>query len=353
MWPIKRAEELTQKVRSIFSKACINYTFIPSDETAFINYFSKRAINELHESSPEGFKYIPHEEGTTNIDIAIISCHGSDLSENIWALRLIHGQNVIVASWLWDNHLGMVNNLKTSAASDFVFPSHQYISNYLTGPSSCVFKHVPSCTAQWARGEAIELFGNSSIHSRRGRLLANYVNYPWAWRSSLLKDLQSLAPEVEVRLLPADDRREYFDQSSANRFATWLSNKATLILPIERDLSTRVFDALLAGQVLVVPEIIEDFDGVIDRQTQDDLGIIRLNNFEVASIRKAACLAEEIFDNQSEAGAFRRHSYALNNHMLENRINLILSNLKKIATSGSEIVFNGNLGVQPGPRSMS
>ena len=118
--------------------------------------------------------------------------------------------------------------------------------------------------------------------------MANYVNYPWAWRSSILKDLQSLAPEIEVQLLSADDRRQYFDKSSTNRFKTWLGSKSSLILPIDRDLSTRVFDGLLAGQVLVVPEFIEDFDRVIDRKTQEALGIIRIDSLEIDAIRKSA-----------------------------------------------------------------
>jgi hypothetical protein len=348
MWPIKRGEELNQMLNRTFAKPSIRYTFIPSDETSFIGYFSAGVLNELGENPPEQFEYVPYDRGHDDIDIIIISCHGSDLSENLWALRLTQGNDFILVSWLWDNHLGMIDNLRTAVASDFVFPSHQYQSTYLSCPASCLHEHIPSCTAQWTRSEAIDLFGQSDIHSRSGKLLANYVNYPWAWRSSILKDLQSLAPEVEVQLLPADDRRQYFDKSSTNRFKTWLGSKSSLILPIDRDLSTRVFDGLLAGQVLVVPEFIEDFDRVIDRKTQEALGIIRIDNLEIDTIRKSAILAEEVFDQQAEGGAIRRHSHALNNHMLANRINLILDSLKKIHTSGSEIIFNGNLSVQFG-----
>ena len=346
MWPNKRAEELNQMLKRTFAKPCIRYSFIASDETSFIGYFSASVLNELGKNPPEQFEYVPYDHSHDDIDIIIISCHGSDLSENLWALRLIQGNDCILASWLWDNHLGMVDNLRTAAASDFVFPSHQYQSTYLSCPSSCLHEHIPSCTAQWTRSEAIDLFRQSDIHTRSGKLLANYVDYPWAWRSSILKDLQRLAPEVEVQLLPADDRRQYFDKSSTNRFKTWLGSKSSLILPIDRDLSTRVFDGLLAGQVLVVPENIEDFDRVIDRKTQKALGIIRIDDLEIDTIRKSATIAEEVFDQQAEGGALRRHLYALNNHTLANRIKLILDSLKKIYTSGSEIIFNGNLTVQ-------
>ena len=55
----------------------------------------------------------------------------------------------------------MIDNLRTAVASDFVFPSHQYQSTYLSCPSACLHEHIPSCTAQWTRSEAIDLFGES------------------------------------------------------------------------------------------------------------------------------------------------------------------------------------------------
>lgn len=349
MWPTKRAEELNQAIERVFTKTRIRYTFLSSDETSFINYFPASVLNELGLNQSERFEYIPYGHDH-DFDIIIISCHGSDLSENLWALRLIHGNDVILVSWLWDNHLSMLDNLRTAAASDFTFPSHQYQSAYLLCPSSCLHEHIPSCTAQWTRNEAIELFRQSDIQSRSGRLLAHYVDYPWAWRTGILRDLQCHAPEVEVRLLPADDRGAYFNQTSADRFNTWLRNKTSLILPIDRDLSTRVFDGLLAGQVLVVPEMIEDFDRVIDRKTQEDLGIIRIDSYTIEAIRHAATLAEAVFDQQAEPGAVRRHLYALDNHMLANRIHLILDSLGEMFVRGREIIFSGNLFVQTGDR---
>jgi hypothetical protein len=98
MWPTKRAEELNQMLKRTFAKPSIRYTFIPSDETSFIGYFSAGVLNELGGNPPEQFEYVPYDRGHDDIDIIIISCHGSDLSENFWALRLTQGNDFILVS---------------------------------------------------------------------------------------------------------------------------------------------------------------------------------------------------------------------------------------------------------------
>lgn len=49
-----------------------------------------------------------------------------------------------------------VENLKSSMAADFVFPSHKYASGYLLTPVSCLASHVPLCCAQWTKAEATQ-----------------------------------------------------------------------------------------------------------------------------------------------------------------------------------------------------
>jgi hypothetical protein len=74
MWPIRRAEELTQMAKEVFAKPCIRYTFIPSEEASFINYFSAKAINELSKENPEHFECIPPNHSLGCVDIIIASC---------------------------------------------------------------------------------------------------------------------------------------------------------------------------------------------------------------------------------------------------------------------------------------
>lgn len=150
--------------------------------------------------------------------------------------------------------------------------------------------------------------------------------------------------------MPPNDRSRYFGHTRRDRFRDWLGSKATLILPIDQDLSTRVFDALLAGLVLVIPPMIADFDRVIPPGEQSDLGVIRIADCEIATIREAAGQAERLFDSLGEKGVMRRHEYVLQNHLLRHRIGSILHALRFLAQGEATIEFAGALHLQPSPR---
>lgn len=346
MWPIRRAEDLTRRAGMAFAGNVARYCFCPSDATSSLSYFSDLAIDELAGNEVLGCEYLPPSRGFHEADLVIVTSHGEDLSENLWALRMLLKPDALVVTWAWDNHLGAINNLKTSMASDFVFPSHAYCVESVSTPVACLSPHLPACSAQWSCGEARQFFRGSGTMLRSGRLLANYVDYPFSWRSQLLHELQRLAPEVEVNLMQPSDRSRYFSMSRADRFKEWMSSKSTLILPIDRDLSTRVFDALLAGLVLVVPSFVEDFDRVIGVDDQAMLGVIKIDSCEVDSIRQAALCAEQLFDAEGDAGAVRRHQYALSNHMLPSRISAMLGSLRELALGDASIAFDGGLTLQ-------
>ena len=64
-----------------------------------------------------------------------------------------------------------------------------------------------------------------------------------SWRSEVIKSITENVPEAAVITMPAHDRSRYFLKTSAERFREWLGYKSTLILPLDSDLSTRLFDA--------------------------------------------------------------------------------------------------------------
>ena len=97
-----------------------------------------------------------------------------------------------------------------------------------------------------------------------------------------------------------------------------------MCLPLVNDLSNRFFDALAAGQVPIVASDILDLDRVIPPDLQTSLPIIRLQDYTVAALRDAHGRAISAFDSEGNEGAERRYRFVLRNHMLANRIRLIL-----------------------------
>lgn len=336
MFPIQRAAQIAQLTTRLANKA-IKFGFIPSPETGLLNYFPDDMPDDLKKLSEEGFEYIPPEIALKG-DVLIFTAHGKDFSKQLWGLRQ-KAPHILMAVWLWDNHLGSVNNVRMSLAADYMFASHRYKADYLSNPVSVMGSHVPSCAAQWSVAEATRLFRTGIGAPRSDKLLVNYVDYPFSWRSPLLRRLKSDFPEADVLLMDPNHRTRYFGKNREERAQEWLSYKTTIILPVDKDLSTRVFDALLAGQVILVPDQIVDFDAVVPRDIQQRLGIVRLPDYEIATIARSTAQAIRIYDEGGEAGALARHTYALENHMLVHRLKSMLGNIRSVANGDIRPTF--------------
>jgi len=339
VWPSFRATQLKDLTSAVLSKPVIRFSIYPSYECNEIGYFPASYEIDCASVLEARFTHVPIENDYTDTDIVILTAHGSNLSSLIQELRRKLPPTALIVVWLWDNHMSTANNFWTAMTSDYVFYSHKYASRYLCMTESVLGTHIPACCGQWTQEEARYYFEQLSATPRSGRLLVNYVDYEFSERSALLHELKEHAPEIDVVLMTPDDRSRYFDKSRADRFQEWMGSKSTLILPVVKDLSTRVFDALLTGQVLLVPYSILDFDEVIPPAMQPLLGIIRLQVLNIESIRQAAIQAENKFDEMGADGVRCRHSYALEHHMLVHRVRDMLSTLNSVATGGRAISF--------------
>lgn len=342
MWPDLRAQQLTQQTMATFSKPVVRFAFLPSSENDFIQYFPPDFSADCQAGLPPAFQYVANEAGLEGVDVVILTAHGGNAYSAIWGLRQQCRPGTLLMVWLWDNHLRQLTNLSTALASDYVFPSHKYAAGYLATPASALGTHVPACCGQWTRSEAAAFFAQHRSTPRGDRLLVNYVDYPFSPRSQLLHRIKAEVPEAHVLLMDPNERSRYFSKSRQERFLEWMDHKSTLILPVERDLSTRVFDALLAGQILLVPDTIADFDAVIPPATQSALGILRLRDLEMATIRQAAAEAQDIYAAQGMDGVLARHRYVLDNHMIVHRLRSMLLAVKAVADRQVALDFGGN-----------
>lgn len=330
-WTVRRSEELADRIRRFAALSSIRYTFLPSTrvQEAYRNgYFPDMEVlnAELASVAPAPFCYVPYDKDA-NANIVIASVHGAKSeAEALWDLRRQYGEEVLIVAWLWDNHVSHIENMRAALAADIVFVSHAYAADYVHTPASLAAGHVPACSAQWTRAQASDFFEQAMARERRHKLLVNYVIQEPAspLRRRVLEDYRTGLAEADVFLMSKEERARYFDLSRRDRFFDWADYKATVIVPMGRDLSTRVFDALLAGQVLIVPEFVDDFDAVIPRNVQEALGIVRVQSLELPDIREAAKDALGIFDAMGIEGARARHAYALDSHMLVNRVEQML-----------------------------
>jgi hypothetical protein len=95
-------------------------------------------------------------------------------------------------------------------------------------------------------------------------------------------------------------------------------------LPLVEDLPYRVFDALLAGQIPLVPDCVRDLDLVIPPADQARLPIVRFSDFSVAAVRSALDQALAAFDRGGETAALARHEFVRDRHMVEDRLSALI-----------------------------
>ena len=204
-----RAARVTQWARDVTSRPS-TFAFIPSHETQGLNYFQPEFAQELSQVQIGGFRH-SSERDRQPVDLLICTAHGTDLSPHLWSAHQQLGEQCMVATWFWVNHLDPVSNLRTALASDFVFASHAYASANLLNPVAPYGAHVAACSAQWTRQQAISGFEAATLIQRSDRLLVNYVAYPFAIRTPLLRELEAAnAPELDVLLMQPGDRQRYF-----------------------------------------------------------------------------------------------------------------------------------------------
>lgn len=347
-WPSARATELLSKFARLRNLSSYPYCFLTNSfVSGKLAYFPSDLDQELRQWSPEPFRHYADEIEVTGPRIVIFhSVVAPDEAGCIWELRKSLGPDAIIVLWMWDNHTAHIPNIRSAQAADLVFYSHSPHTDYLYNPASAVAGHVPACSAQWRHDEAAALFQATISSTRRHSLLVNYVDYNYASeRNAVIAAVRENIPEATVLTMPATDRKRYFQMSPQRRFAEWAEHKATLILPVQDDLSTRLFDALLCGLVPIVPTNIPDIDLLISEEVQQRLGIVRINSYQIDEIRRATQSALQSYDRLGPEGATARHRFVLDHHMLVNRMSALLQMIYLLIAGKLDVKFmNGRSG---------
>jgi len=94
--------------------------------------------------------------------------------------------------------------------------------------------------------------------------------------------------------------------------------------------------------------MIPDLDLVIPPDTQKRLGILRLPDLELATIRKFTEQAITMFDEGGYQASRARHEFILGNHMLFHRIETILEFIRAAVKGHIAPIFAANEQMQPG-----
>jgi hypothetical protein len=249
---------------------------------------------------PEGValhaSHHPHEvPAESGIVLRVLRAH--DGSDWIGPLRAGGFAGPLVG-WLVEDRWDIFANAALAQAVDLVLPAHAGSAAVLANgravmlPAAC----AAVCAAHLPLGEARRMFAAAGTGAREAG--AGVAPLPW-------------------------------DGDPAARFAVRLARKVSFVEPTpEGGIPAALSEALLAGQVPVVPDSLDGLEAVIPTALQRSLPVLRAAPGTAAA---ALADAERAFDRGGPAAASVRHRFACDTHSLVARLGQILAALRAAA----------------------
>jgi hypothetical protein len=273
-------------------------------------------------------------------DLAIVCTH---VRREHKAQFIIRGRQLapVMVAWTFDNHHSHDANRCSNALADIILPAHRYCGHLMKTPHAILGQSVPLCCTQWPRALATRLLDERISIPRSDSLYGGYVLWR-APRIALLQALKDAIPNSAISLIDPNSRKSpesYFRLSTEEQFLDWSSYKVSIALPFSHDLSMRVFDALMSGQIPLVPDSCYDLDYVIPQNVQESLPILRFKELSVPAIREIWCEAVRRYDELGMEGIYRRHAFARDFHHVSVRLRQIVEYILGLANEGCPLIL--------------
>jgi hypothetical protein len=255
-------------------------------------------------------------------DLIVLCGHNAGEEAILFTLRHLGIASAYLA-WGWDHHHHRYEFFRIAALADATFVAHWNHRDYVNHPLILPGCHVPCPACQFSPAAVAKVFPDGLPAERQNEPYFGFGNYRWAERDAFLGELQR-----EFRPVFFGNVIDYFRQPLEDRLRTWAERKAHIVVPVANDLSMRVWEALLTGQIPLVPTDVPDLDLIVPRDLQMALPILRYEPYSLDSLRAACAQALARFDAEGAAGVQRRHAFARDHHSLQARLDRIATFLR-------------------------
>ena len=328
----ERRLEIRRRLQRVFENAVPKIAVVSSRASRFFAAGTGAQLQRIFAAEGMNVKFCESllHANARDCDLVILLVHLHREQEALRKLRE-SGFDGPVVGWHWDNHHHVFDNYATGKDLDVCIASHGFAKSYLRSPHHLMSAPVPLCATQWTDDEGVRFFAKHGLKKRSDNLYGGFIRYDFAEKRNQLIESLIANNSDSVYFLEEDKLAPYFGMSPEQRFADWASRKVSLCLPLDGDLSMRFFDALFSGQVPIVPEDVEDFDGVIPRAVQAKLPVIRFKDYTSGAVQEAHAKALQEFNRGGEAGARARHKFVLEHHMFASRIRSIVGAMRSLA----------------------
>jgi len=330
--PFNRVEEIRAKLARMRERKSLRILVCSSRAP---HIFSEDTADELTGHFATRGHYVEFTDRRSDInlvtfDLLIYLVHLQHDIEAIHSMRVRGFQGPVIA-WYWDNHHDFMVNAAVANVTDVNIPGHASFRGVLRNETAVLVKPLPLCVTQWTKAEAQALFVESdSPIARCDALYGGFVKYPTAQaRTNLVSAIMNKLSHHNLSLIDEDAREfNYFGLSPRARFKEWMSHKVSLVLPLHNDVSQRLFDALLTGQIPLVPSDLIDLDEIVSPGLRESLPIMTFTAGNADSAIDAYRRGLAAYDKAGVDGRERRHRFALG-HTFVSRMDDLVSDVLK------------------------
>jgi hypothetical protein len=269
------------------------------------------------------------------IDGALVLLNNNDLLQtpNFVLMRhlYVNCPNTVFAAWLWDNHHMVTHSAKVGLCVDLLYTAHYDNLQILHRFCPFVRKRVPVSSFSWTKEQAQGLAAGLGLAARPIRLSGGFYFYSAFEHRNVA--VRRMMAEPFGSHLKSGERvaNDYVKKAPEEQWSEWASSKVNLIVPVLSDLPIRFFDALLTGNIPLLPRSLAHTLADIDPLTLQNLPVVWYDYADLADMSRLVDEACDLFDAGGAEGIYRRHRFALDHHMAEDRIESVLDDIAALA----------------------
>ena len=237
-----------------------------------------------------------------------------------WRSSHVNQLNIV---FLADHHHMFDFSIKVSRKANFFVHAHptrvDYLNVYLNnnlGILHCAALQWPDRVLQFDLPKLIN-------RPRVDKLYGGFSAYPGYDRNTVVEKYIEAMEDEMLWLTPYGDKGRYWGLSPLERLDEWTQYKCSLVVPINADISPRIFDALITGQIPIVSSDVIGLESAISASDLNKLPIVRFEAGNLESLHQAHSRAIALFDRDGIDGVLMRSEYARKHHSLNARFNTL------------------------------
>lgn len=230
----------------------------------------------------------------------------------------------LIIGWFWDNHHMYMENMNFAAKYDFGIAGHDFARDYLDNKNMMLLGSKLLCYTQWRDESLTTLQAYRHQFERSDDLYGSFVAYQdMPARTHAIQTLKASGRFNQLRVLDAGSRSGYYELSEADKLIDWCSAKVSLCANIERDIPIRFFDALVMGQIPIIPRSALDLP--LFKELYPDEDYVVTESLSVADVEQAHAEALRRFDEAGPEGVVLRAERARARHSFASRLSECLA----------------------------